>query len=147
MKTDEAWMAIALSEAEAAAKEGEVPIGCVLVNDDREIARGHNLRETKRDALSHAEIEVIRKASEVQRAWRLGGTLYVTLEPCPMCVGAILQARIERVVFGCKDPKAGALGSLVNLLDYPFNHSFAVENGIGETQSRRLLQDFFKERR
>src|SRR5690606_17610554 len=124
----ERWMREAIAEAREAEAAGEVPIGAVIVKDGRIIARGHNLRESTRDATAHAEMIAIRAASETIGAWRLlGCTLYVTLEPCAMCAGAIVQARLDKVVYGTSDPKAGCAGTLMNLLQEPrFNHRCEV---------------------
>ncbi|MCC2686880.1 MAG: CMP/dCMP deaminase zinc-binding, partial [Paenibacillaceae bacterium] len=129
---DERWMGEALEEAYKAQQLREVPIGAVIVKDGEVIGRGHNLRETGHDPTAHAEMLAIREASEYLGAWRLTGcTLYVTLEPCPMCAGAIVQARIDRVVFGSADPKAGCAGTLMNLLqETRFNHQTDIVAGV-----------------
>lgn len=139
----------ALVEAQKAYDMGEVPIGAVIVKDGKIIARGHNLRETEKDPTLHAEMVAIREAAQHLGGWRLTGCeLYVTIEPCPMCAGAIIQARIQRVVFGALDPKAGCAGSLYNLLqDSRFNHRVEVVGGVMEEECRRIMQDFFRERR
>jgi len=139
----------ALLEARKAYDMGEVPIGAVIVKDGKVIARGHNLRETEKDPTLHAEMVAIREAARYLGGWRLTGCeLYVTIEPCPMCAGAIIQARIERVVFGAMDPKAGCAGSLYNLLQDPrFNHRVEVVGGVMEEECRRIMQDFFRARR
>jgi len=139
----------ALLEARKAYDMGEVPIGAVIVKDGKVIARGHNLRETEKDRTLHAEMVAIREAARYLGGWRLTGCeLYVTIEPCPMCAGAIIQARIERVVFGAMDPKAGCAGSLYNLLQDPrFNHRVEVVGGVMEEECRRIMQDFFRARR
>ncbi len=142
---DEKYMKEAMKQAKRAAKLGEVPIGCVIVHEDIVIGRGYNRRNTDKSTLSHAEITAIRRATKVIGDWRLEDcTLYVTLEPCQMCAGAIVQARIPRVVFGCRNPKAGCAGSIVNLLDMDgFNHQVSVtENVCGEDCSK-MLSDFF----
>jgi len=143
---DEKFMLLALKEAHRASQLNEVPVGAIWVLNNQIYAKGHNLRETKEDPLSHAEIEVINKAAKRIKSWRLGGTLYVTLEPCPMCAGAILQARIERLVFGCPDPKSGAAGSVINLLDkkLPWNHQVSVTGGILQHGCKQIIQDFFQ---
>jgi len=145
MKTkEERFMTAALKEAKKAALEGEVPIGCVIVKDDRIVARGRNARETKKNALSHAEIVAINKACKKLGGWRLWQCeMYVTLEPCPMCAGAIINSRIKKVYVGAKDPKAGALGSVFNLIDYPLNHKPEIYFGILEDQASGLLKSFF----
>jgi tRNA(adenine34) deaminase len=145
MKDDSYWMGIALREARKAADRGEVPIGAVVVGDERVLGRGHNLREARRDPAAHAEMIAIRKAARKAESWRLSETtLYVTLEPCIMCMGAILLARIERVVFGCYDPKGGAVGSLYDLSgDRRLNHRVAVTAGVRKAECAAILSDFF----
>ncbi len=140
------YMGEALKEAKKAADIGEVPIGAVIVMNNEIISKGYNLKEISGDATSHAEIVAIRKANEALGRWRLSGaTLYVTLEPCPMCAGAILQARLDRVVFGAMDPKAGAAGSILNLLENPaFNHQVEVLAGIREEECSKILKEFFR---
>ncbi|MBC8079582.1 MAG: tRNA adenosine(34) deaminase TadA [Gorillibacterium sp.] len=142
----ERWMREAIMEAEQARALGEVPIGAVIVREEIIVGRGHNLRETTADPTAHAEIIAIRKASEAIGAWRLQGcTLYVTLEPCPMCAGAIVQARLPLVVYGTPDPKAGCAGTLMNLLQEPrFNHRVELESGILRDECAHLLTDFFR---
>jgi len=136
----------AIAEARKAEEIAEVPIGAVVVYEDRIIGRGHNLRETSLDPTAHAEMIAIREASEALSAWRLTGcTLYVTLEPCPMCAGAIVQSRIDRVVFGAADPKAGCCGTLMNLLqDDRFNHRTEVVEGVLREECAELLSSFFR---
>jgi tRNA(adenine34) deaminase len=132
-ETDEAWMRVALAEAERAAEMGEVPVGCVVVGADGvELARAHNLRESLQDPTAHAEVLALRAAAAHVGSWRLGGaTLFVTLEPCPMCAGALVQGRVARVVYGCDDPKAGALRSLFALGDDPrLNHRLDIASGV-----------------
>lgn len=143
---DHLFMAEAIGEARRAGLVGEVPIGAVVVKDGEIIARGHNLRESGADPTAHAEMLAIKEASKRLGAWRLTDTtLYVTLEPCPMCMGAILQARITRLVFGPLDPKAGACGSLYDLSnDARLNHAVEVTSGIMEDESANLLKDFFR---
>ena len=143
------WMGKAIIEARKAEAIAEVPIGCVIVLDGRIIARAHNLRETKQDPAAHAELLAIRKAARKLDNWRLlETTLYVTLEPCLMCMGAILLARIPTVVFGCHDPKAGAAGSLYNLSNDPrLNHRFELVSGIRQQECSNLLTTFFSELR
>lgn len=142
----ERWMREAIAEARKAEAAGEVPIGAVIVKDGRIIARGHNLRESTRDATAHAEMIAIRAASEAIGAWRLlGCTLYVTLEPCAMCAGAIVQARLDKVVYGTSDPKAGCAGTLMNLLQEPrFNHRCEVVAGVMRDICGEMLSDFFR---
>ena len=148
MVRHEPFMEEALKEARAAGEEGEVPVGAVLVKDGRIIARGGNTRERDRDPLGHAEINVIRQGCALLRSWRLTGcTLYVTLEPCPMCAGAILNARLDRVVYGASDPAAGCVGSKIHLFDLDFNCRPLVTPGILADQCAALLRDFFAVRR
>lgn len=144
--TDEKGMALAIEEAKKAEVLGEVPIGAVIVHQDDVIATAFNLREKLQTTGSHAEMLAIDKANQALGSWRLEEcTLYVTLEPCPMCAGAILQSRIPRVVYGAKDAKAGCAGSLFNLLtDDRFNHQVEVVPGVMEEESSQLLSDFFK---
>lgn len=138
-------MRLALSLAAEAAAEGEVPVGAVIVKDGRVIGTGRNRRETDKDALAHAEIEAIHMACRTLGGWRLSGsTLYVTLEPCPMCAGAIINARIDRVVMGTVDPKAGSCGSVTDLFALPYNHRPEVSAGVLEEDCRAALQQFFK---
>ncbi len=139
----------AIKQAQKAYQIGEVPIGCVIVYEDKVIARGYNRRKIDRNTLSHAELRAIKKASRVMGDWRLEGcTMYVTLEPCQMCAGAIVQARIPRVVIGCMNPKAGCAGSILNLLQMPqFNHQVEVARGVMEEECSQLLKNFFKELR
>ena len=144
MKDDIYYMKQAISRAKAAAKVGEVPIGAVLVKDGEVISTGRNMREKKKNALLHAELVAIDRGCKAVGAWRLEDcTLYVTMEPCPMCAGAIINARIKRVVFGCYDKKAGVYGSVMDLQEYPFNHYYDVEGGVMEEDCARLLSDFF----
>ncbi len=142
-------MRAALGQAGKAMKLGEVPIGCVIVCDDKIIARGYNRRNTDKNTLSHAELTAIRRASKKAGDWRLEDcTLYVTLEPCQMCAGAIIQARIPRVVIGCMNPKAGCGGSVLNLLEMPeFNHQAEVTRGVLEEECSAILKQFFKDLR
>jgi len=146
---DEAFMRAALLQAKKAAKLNEVPIGCVLVKDGKVVARGYNRRNTDKTTLAHAEMAVIKKASRLFSDWRLEDcTLYVTLEPCPMCAGAIVQARIPRVVAGCMNPKAGCAGSVLNILNTPgLNHTVKFEKGVLEEECSVLLQSFFRQLR
>ncbi len=139
------YMKEALALGIQAGEEGEVPVGAVIVKDGEIIARGRNMREQKQNALSHAEIEAINEACEKLHSWRLDGCeLYVTLEPCPMCTGAIINARIKTVIFGAYDLKAGSMDSVVNLCDYPYNHKVEVYGGICEDECREVLEKFFK---
>ena len=139
----------ALKQAKKAYLLGEVPIGCVIVYEGRIIGRGYNRRNTDKSTLAHAEITAIKKASRVIGDWRLEDcTLYVTLEPCQMCSGAIVQARIPQVVIGCKNPKAGCAGSILNVLQMPeFNHQVEIMDGVLEEECSRMLTTFFKELR
>lgn len=146
---EEKYMRAALQEAKKAYALGEVPIGCVLVADDKIIARGYNRRKTDKNTLAHAELTAIRKAGKKTGDWRLEQcTMYVTLEPCQMCAGAIVQARIPKVYIGTMNPKAGCAGSLLNLLQFPsFNHQVEIEKGILQDECAALLTGFFKEMR
>ena len=140
----EEYMRQALALAQEAAAHGEVPVGCVIVREGRIVGRGRNRREEKQHTSSHAEMEAIRQANEALGTWRLDDcTLYVTLEPCPMCAGAIINARIPRVVFGAPDPKAGSCGSVTDLFALPFNHHPVVERGLRAEEAQALLQAFF----
>ena len=142
---DRYFMEQALTLAREAAAEGEVPVGCVIVRGDEIVGRGRNRREQDKTALAHAEIEAISEACRNLGGWRLWEcTLYVTLEPCPMCAGAIINARIPRVVYGAKDAKCGACGGVCSLFDMAFNHHPAVESGIREEEAGALLTEFFQ---
>ena len=148
IKDDNYFMKRALLRAKAAARQGEVPIGAVIVKDGEIISSGRNMREKSKNALLHAEIVAIHRACKKLGAWRLSEcTLYVTMEPCPMCAGAIINSRIDRVVFGAHDIRFGALGSLVNLNALGFNHSFALSGGVLENEAKELLSGFFKKKR
>lgn len=149
MTVDEKYMKEALKQAKKAYKLGEVPIGCVIVYQDRIIGRGYNRRNTDKSTLSHAEIIAVKKASKVIGDWRLEEcTLYVTLEPCQMCAGAIVQARIKRTVIGSMNPKAGCGGSVLNILEMPeFNHQVEVGRGVLQEECSEILKAFFKELR
>lgn len=146
---DEKYMREAVKQARKAYALGEVPIGCVIVHDGKIIGRGYNRRNKDKSALSHAEITAIRKASRIIGDWRLEEcTLYVTLEPCQMCAGAIMQARIPKVVMACMNPKAGCAGSILNIFDMPaFNHQVEVVRGVMEEECSQMLKNFFKELR
>ena len=143
------YMKEALKQAKKAYALGEVPIGCVIVYEDKIISRGYNRRNTDKNTLAHAEITAINRASKKMGDWRLEDcTLYVTLEPCQMCSGAIVQSRITNVVMGCMNPKAGCGGSILNILEMPeFNHQVNVTRGVMEEECSQILQDFFKELR
>jgi tRNA(adenine34) deaminase len=143
------YMNLAYQEAQAAMEENEVPVGAVIVHENRVVATGHNQRERLRDPTAHAEMIAITQAAATLNSWRLEDcTLYVTLEPCPMCAGAIIQARVPRVVFGAFDPKAGAAGSLYNLLDDArFNHRAEVIAGLEAERCGGILTEFFRRQR
>jgi tRNA(adenine34) deaminase len=146
LSTDDQWMSRALAEADAAAAIGEVPVGCVLVSaDGAEVGRGHNQRETLNDPTAHAEMVAVRAASAALGSWRLDGVVaYVTLEPCPMCAGALVHARVARVVYGCDDPKAGAVTTLFSIgQDTRLNHRFSVTSGILAVEAAERLRTFF----
>jgi len=144
------FMALALIEAEKAGKKGEVPVGAIIIDSQgKVVARGHNLRESKNDPTAHAERVASRKASKKNGSWRLAGcTIFVTLEPCPMCAGALVNSRIKRVVFGCRDPKAGSCGTLMDITsDSRLNHRVEAVSGVLEEKCSKILKDFFKSRR
>ena len=149
MTQDEIFMKEALKEAAKARKKDEVPIGAIIVHNNKIIAKGHNLRETKHDALGHAEIIAIRKANKKLKSWRLVDcTIYVTVEPCSMCAGAILQSRIDRIVYGTEDIKGGALGSSYNLFEQKnINHIPKIESGVLKEECSQIIKDFFKKKR
>ena len=148
MTQDERFMAEALWLAETAAAEGEVPIGCVVVKDDRIVGRGRNRREKGKTALGHAELDAIAEACRNLGGWRLWQCrLYVTLEPCPMCAGAIINARIPVVIYGTEDPKAGSVASKVRMFDLGFNHRPEVISGVLKEECAALLQAFFRDLR
>ncbi len=146
---DEKYIRLALEEAKKAEAIGEVPIGAILVSNDQIIARAHNLRETTGDPTAHAEILALRKAAQEKKHWRLlDTTLYTTLEPCPMCSGALVLARVARLVFGAHDPKGGAAGSLMNIVqDGRLNHQLEVVSGVLKEDCSKILTDFFKKKR
>lgn len=142
---DTRWMQEAIKEAKKAAALGEIPVGAVIVQGDTVIARAHNRRELDCDALAHAECLCIRQACQTLNSWRLSGCeLYVTLEPCPMCSGAIINSRLDRVVYGAKDEKAGCAGSVADLFAMPFNHFPVIRSGILEKECSKLLSSFFE---
>lgn len=148
-KQDEQYMEIALELAREAFRQGEVPVGAVLVRGEEILARSYNCREALQDATAHAEILALREAGARLGSWRLlGTTLYVTLEPCPMCAGALVQARVSRLVFGTRDPKGGAAGTLYNIPgDSRLNHRLTVKEGVLQEKCAALLQEFFQARR
>lgn len=147
--TDAKYMKEAIRQAKKAYAIGEVPIGCVIVRDGKIISRGYNRRTIDKNTLAHAELAAIKKASKKLDDWRLEGcTMYVTLEPCQMCAGALVQSRIDRVVVGCMNPKAGCAGSILNLLQMPeFNHQVELETGVLEEECSQMMKDFFRELR
>ncbi len=147
--TDEEYMELALEQAQAAAALGEIPIGAVLVHGGEVIAKAHNLRETNNDATAHAEILVIREACAKLGRWRLSGcSLYVTVEPCPMCSGGIVNSRIDKVVYGCPDIKAGGAESIFNIITNPnLNHTAEVRSGVCEERCAEVMKRFFQRRR
>ncbi|WP_132012525.1 tRNA adenosine(34) deaminase TadA [Hydrogenispora ethanolica] len=149
LRTDERYMREALAQAAEAGSIGEIPIGAIVVREDRIVARAHNLREQSGDPTAHAEILALREAAAAQSHWRLAdATLYSTLEPCPMCAGALVQARVKRLVFGAADPKAGATGSLMNIVQDPrLNHRVEVTSGILAEECGKILKEFFQKRR
>lgn len=148
MTEQEKYMRAALRLAQKAADEGEVPVGAVVVCDGKIVGRGWNRRETRKDALHHAEIEAIGKACKKLGGWRLHRCdIYVTLEPCPMCAGAIINSRIKTVYFGAPDAKAGSCGTLVNLFELPYNHKPEVVSGLMEEECAGILKSFFRELR
>ncbi len=147
-KLDKEFMRAALKEAKKSAEEKEVPVGAVVVFENKIISRGRNRRETLKNAILHAETEAITKACKKLGSWRLiGCTLYVTLEPCPMCAGAIINSRISRVVYGAKDPKAGSCGTIINLFDLPYNHKPNLTSGVLEDECSEILTNFFRKLR
>ena len=148
-KTHEYYMKQALKEAEKAYKKLEVPVGAIIVKDGKIIARAHNQKEEKKDTTKHAEILAIQKASKKLQSWRLiDCEMYITLEPCSMCAGAIINSRIKKIYIGANDEKTGAAGSVLNLFnDYKFNHKVEVEKGLLKKECEKILKDFFKELR
>ena len=149
MNKDEKWMKIALNQANLAMNENEIPVGAILVKNGKLIAQSHNQPIRTNDPTAHAEIQLLRKAGEQQKNYRLiGSTIYVTLEPCTMCFGAMVHARIERIVFGASDFKTGVCGSCINLnKENFFNHKISITGGVLENESSELLKLFFKSRR
>lgn len=148
-RSDEEWMALALREAERAREEDEVPVGAVIVAEGRVVGRGHNQRERLSDPTAHAEMIAITAAAEALGSWRLGGaTIYVTLEPCPMCAGALVNARLDRLVYGAADPKAGACGTLYEIPTDPrLNHRLTVTAGVLEGPCGEILTAYFRDKR
>lgn len=146
---EEKYMKQALKEAEKAYEKEEIPVGAIIVKDGKIIAKAHNLKETKQDTINHAEILAIKKASKKLGSWRLTDCeMYVTLEPCSMCAGALIQSRIKKVYIGAMDYKTGACGSVLNLLeDYPCNHKVEMQVGVMEEECKQLLKNFFRELR
>ena len=149
MNEDEKWMGLALEQARKAEEEGEVPVGAILVKDGLVVARAHNQPISTNDPTAHAEIQLLRAAGEELNNYRLNGTsLYVTLEPCAMCLGAMMHARVERIVYGAHDPKTGVCGSSENLIDANcFNHKIDLVSGVLENECKQLLKKFFISRR
>lgn len=151
MLDDEKYMSLALAEAKKALQVREIPIGAVLVRneDGTVISAAHNMREIKQDATAHAEIEVIRSACQALGSWRLNGTtMYVTIEPCPMCAGALVYSRIDRLVYGSNEARSGAVESLFNIVNNKLlNHRLEVKSGVMAEKCRQLMQDFFRQRR
>ncbi len=143
--SDDDWMDLALVQARLASDAGEVPVGCVIVHEEKVIASSHNLRETIQDPTAHAELIALRDAAKALGTWRLSGaTCFVTLEPCPMCAGALVNARIDRVVYATEDPKAGATSTLYNIgSDLRLNHRFAITTGVRKDEASELLKKFF----
>ena len=149
MNNDEKWMALAIKQAVKADTEGEVPVGAVIVKDGQLITRAHNQPISTNDATAHAEIQLLRAAGKLQKNYRLiNTTIYVTLEPCAMCLGAMMHARVKRMVYGASDPKTGVCGSHVDLSSESFfNHEMEISGGVLEKECKELLQSFFKSRR
>ena len=149
MNKDEKYMKEAIKQAKKAYTLGEVPIGCVIVYEDKIIGRGYNRRTIDKNTIAHAEMMAIKKASKKMDDWRLEDcTMYVTLEPCQMCSGAIVQSRMKKVVVGCMNPKAGCAGSILNLLDVKeFNHQVELTTGVREEECSRMMKEFFRELR
>ncbi len=148
MNKHEKFMKQAIKEAQKALEKKEVPVGAIIVKNDKIIARAHNIKELKQDVTCHAEILAIKKANRKLSNWRLQDTqMYITLEPCSMCAGAIIQSRIKKIYIGTLDEKTGAGGSVLNLLEYKFNHKVEVETGILQNECEKILKDFFKQLR
>lgn len=148
MKQEEFFMKEALKEAKKAYKKEEIPVGAIIVKNGEIISRGHNLKESKLNTLKHAELIAIERASKQLKGWRLEDCeMYVTLEPCAMCSGALINSRIKKVWIGTMDEKTGTCGSVLNLLEYPFNHKVEIETGILQSECEKILKEFFKELR
>lgn len=148
MNQEEFFMKEALKEAKKAYKKEEIPVGAIIVKNGEIISRGHNLKESKLNTLKHAELIAIEKASKQLKGWRLEDCeMYVTLEPCAMCSGALINSRIKKVWIGTMDEKTGTCGSVLNLLEYPFNHKVEIETGILQSECEKILKEFFKELR
>ena len=148
MLNDEQWMTVALDEARAAAAAGDVPVGAVIVSDGSIVSRGRNRREVDKDPTAHAEIVALREAARALGMWRVEATLYVTQEPCPMCAGALVNARVARLVYGCGNPKAGAVTTLYSIVtDARLNHRIEVTSGVLATECASVLSQFFAELR
>ena len=149
MNIDEKYMSIAIKEAKKAEALDEVPVGCVIVNDNKIIAKGHNLREQKLDPTMHAEIVAIRKACKKNKSWRLeGSTIYITIEPCAMCAGTILWSRCARIVYGASDPKGGAIESSLHLFESKnINHHPEIVGGVLKEECAKIIKDYFKNKR
>ena len=148
MTDDDQWMSLALEEAQAAAAAGDVPVGAVVVIGDRIVGRGRNRRELDRDPTAHAEVVALRDAAQALGQWRVEGTLVVTQEPCPMCAGALVNARVTRLVYGCPNPKAGAVATLYQLVSDPrLNHRIAITAGVRADACAAVLQEFFAQLR
>ncbi len=144
-KNDEYYMNLAIKEAIKASKINEIPVGCIIVLDGKIIARGYNKREKLENSLAHAEIVAINKACKKINSWRLeNATMYITLEPCAMCSGAIIQSRIKKVIYGAYDYRFGAHKSIINLFDVKFNHKVDIQGGLKENECSNLIKDFFK---
>lgn len=144
----EFFMKAALKEAKKAYNKGEVPVGAVIVKDNEIISKGHNLKESKNNTIKHAEIIAIEKASKAMNSWRLEDCdIYITMEPCPMCMGAIINSRIRKIYYGVSDQKSGACGSVIDLTEYKFNHIPKYEKNILKNECREILQQFFKDLR
>ncbi|GAB6138952.1 tRNA adenosine(34) deaminase TadA [Halanaerobaculum tunisiense] len=149
MNTDQDYMRLALEEAKKAFAKEEVPIGAVIVKDKEVVAKAHNLKERLQDPTAHAEVLVVKKAAQALASWRLiNCSLYVTIEPCSMCAGTLVQSRVEQLVYGARDPKGGAAGSIFNIVDNDkLNHKLSVKSGVLKEECSQLMKDFFKQLR